>query len=111
MTRRPEALRGELLPIDTPVLRQCLTLYTHGANGCIGGTLQAATQPTRRPVMSRQWIRRLTLPTTAVLAAVVVPGQAQAAPYCGLAWGSQPEARAGSAPAGATLDNVRAGRH
>jgi hypothetical protein len=61
--------------------------------------------------MSRQWIRRLTLTTTAVLAAVVVPGHAQAAPYCGLTWGSQPEARAATAPAGATLDDVRAGRH
>ncbi len=61
--------------------------------------------------MSRQWIRRLTLTTTAVLAAVLVPGPAQAAPYCGLTWGSQPEVGAGSAPAGATLDDVRAGRH
>ncbi len=61
--------------------------------------------------MSRLRIRRLTLITTAALAAVLVPGPAQAAPYCGLSWGSLPEVGAGTAPAGATLDDVRAGRH
>ena len=61
--------------------------------------------------MSRQWIRRLTLTAAVALAATAVPATAQAAPYCGLTWGSLPEARAGMAPAGATLDDVRAGRH
>lgn len=61
--------------------------------------------------MSRQWIRRLTLTAAVALAATAVPATAQAAPYCGLTWGSQPETRAAYAPAGATLDDVRAGRH
>jgi len=61
--------------------------------------------------MRRHRISRLTLTATAVLATVLVPATAQAAPYCGLAWGSQPEVGAGSAPAGVALDDVRAGRH
>jgi len=61
--------------------------------------------------MSRQWIRRLTLTAAVALAATAVPATAQAAPYCGLTWGSQPELRAGNAPMGATVDTLRAGRH
>lgn len=61
--------------------------------------------------MSRPPIRRLTLILAAVLTAALAPATAQAAPYCGLAWGSLPETGAGASPAGATIDDVRAGRH
>ncbi len=61
--------------------------------------------------MTPQRIRRILISGTAVLATVVLAPPAQAAPYCGLTWGSQPEAGAGAAPAGAALDEVRAGRH
>ncbi|MDT0275676.1 AMIN-like domain-containing (lipo)protein [Blastococcus goldschmidtiae] len=62
--------------------------------------------------MRRHRIRRLTLTLTMVLAAVAVPGTAQAAPYCGLVWGSQPEVGAGAAPADTDMVmGVRSGRH
>jgi hypothetical protein len=61
--------------------------------------------------MTRQRIRRILLTGTAVLATALVPTPAQAAPYCGQTWGSQPEVGAGAAPADATLEGVRAGRH
>ena len=59
--------------------------------------------------MSRQWIRRLTLTATVALAATALPATAQAAPYCGLAWGSQPEVSTG-ADTDMVMD-VRSGRH
>ena len=59
--------------------------------------------------MSRQWIRRLTLTATVALAATALPSAAQAAPYCGLAWGSQPEVSTG-ADTDMVMD-VRSGRH
>jgi hypothetical protein len=59
--------------------------------------------------MSRQWIRRLTLTATVALAATALPATAQAAPYCGLAWGSTPEVSTG-ADTDMVFD-VRSGRH
>ncbi|MCQ9164732.1 hypothetical protein [Arthrobacter sp. STN4] len=40
---------------------------------------------------------------------VVAPGQAQAAPYCGITWGSL--AKSAGATSSAPIANVRAGRH
>ncbi|SDF26357.1 hypothetical protein SAMN05660662_1612 [Blastococcus aurantiacus] len=60
--------------------------------------------------MSRHWIRRLTLTATVALAASALPATAQAAPYCGLAWGSLPEVGAGAADTDMVVD-VRSGRH
>ena len=59
--------------------------------------------------MSRQWIRRLTLTAAMALAATALPATAQAAPYCGLAWGSLPEVSTG-ADTDMVMD-VRSGRH
>jgi hypothetical protein len=59
--------------------------------------------------MSRRWIRRLTLTATMALAATVLPATAQAAPSCGLAWGSLPEVSTG-ADTDMVMD-VRSGRH
>lgn len=62
--------------------------------------------------MSRHWIRRLTLTATVALAASVLPATAQAAPYCGLAWGSLPETgRGGAATDPDVVTDVRSGRH
>ncbi|SDF11142.1 hypothetical protein SAMN05660485_02562 [Blastococcus fimeti] len=61
--------------------------------------------------MTRQRIRRTLLTLTAVVATAVLATPAEAAPYCGITWGSQPEVGAGAAPAGAALQDVRAGRH
>ena len=59
--------------------------------------------------MSRRSIRRLTLTATLALGATALPATAQAAPYCGLAWGSQPEVSTG-ADTDMVMD-VRSGRH
>lgn len=61
--------------------------------------------------MTRQRTHRIALTLTAALATALLTTPAQAAPYCGQWWGSLPEAGEGAAPAGATLDNVRVGRH
>lgn len=62
--------------------------------------------------MRRHRIRRLALTLTAVLAAVFVPATAQAAPYCGLVWGSLSEVGAGATPADTDMvHGVRSGRH
>jgi hypothetical protein len=60
--------------------------------------------------MSRQWIRRLTLTATVAIAATALPATAQAAPYCGLAWGSLPEVSTGADDTDMVVD-VRSGRH
>ena len=60
--------------------------------------------------MSRPWIRRLTLTAAVALAATALPATAQAAPYCGIAWGSTPEVGTGAADTDMVMD-VRSGRH
>ena len=58
--------------------------------------------------MNRSPVRLLVLAVTTIAAlALTVP--AQAAPYCGITWGSLPETR--SAGDTETLNGVRAGRH
>ena len=58
--------------------------------------------------MNRIPVRLLVLAAT-TLAVLTLTAPAQAAPYCGIAWGSQPEASwAGDAE---RLNDVRAGRH
>jgi hypothetical protein len=59
--------------------------------------------------MNRSPLRLFVLALTTVLAALVVPGTAQAAPYCGITWGSLP--RVHSAPDTEMINDVRAGRH
>jgi hypothetical protein len=54
-------------------------------------------------------IRLLVLATATALAAVVVTAPAQAAPYCGIAWGSL--AKAQTATDREMVNDVRAGRH
>ena len=62
--------------------------------------------------MTRNPIRLLVLTLAAALAAVVVPATAQAAPYCGITWGSLAKQAGNSAPslAGSELTAVRAGQ-
>jgi hypothetical protein len=60
--------------------------------------------------MARTSIRLLVLALTTALAALVLSAPAQAAaPYCGIAWGSQPKDRAAADTERVT--DVRAGRH
>ncbi|UOX99740.1 AMIN-like domain-containing (lipo)protein [Blastococcus sp. PRF04-17] len=63
--------------------------------------------------MSRTPLRLLVLALAAALAAVVLPATAQAAPYCGITWGSGAKQAGSSAPAirGTELTAVRAGQH
>lgn len=63
--------------------------------------------------MIRTPLRLFVLLLTGALAALVLPATAQAAPYCGITWGSTAEQAGNSAPArmGAELSDVRAGRH
>ena len=61
--------------------------------------------------MNRIPVRLSILTLTTALAALVLPGSAQAAPYCGITWGSTAKART-AVPADAEMINgVRAGRH
>ena len=62
--------------------------------------------------MSRP-IRLLVLALTSAIVAVVLPAQAQAAPYCGITWGSLAKQAGNSAPSlrGSELAGVRAGQH
>lgn len=63
--------------------------------------------------MSRTPIRLLVLILASALAAVVLPATAQAAPYCGITWGSLAK-HVGSADPGSSGDELRrarAGRH
>jgi hypothetical protein len=57
----------------------------------------------------RKWLALLTVLVAAAAIGLVAPAAANASPYCGIRWGSLPEANSeeGRAP----LVNVRAGRH
>lgn len=59
--------------------------------------------------MTRKLLRLLTVAATVATAAVVAPAPAQAAPYCGLTWGSLPEAS--TASDSEVVTGVRAGQH
>jgi hypothetical protein len=63
--------------------------------------------------MTRTSLRLFVLALAATLAALVLPGTAQAAPYCGITWGSLVKQAGNSAPAlrGSELTGVRAGQH
>ena len=59
--------------------------------------------------MNRSLLRLFVLALTTALAALVLPGTAQAAPYCGLTWGSLPKVHDASDTE--MINDVRAGRH
>ena len=59
--------------------------------------------------MTRTPIRLLVLTLASALAAVVLPATAQAAPYCGITWGST--AKAHDASDREMVNGIRAGRH
>ena len=63
--------------------------------------------------MKRTPVRLLVLALIAAVAAVALPATAQAAPYCGITWGSLAKHAGNSAPAlpGSELAAVRAGQH
>jgi hypothetical protein len=63
--------------------------------------------------MSRTPFRLLVLALTTAIAAFVLPATAQAAPYCGITWGSLAKQAGNSAPSlpGSELTAVRAGQH
>lgn len=63
--------------------------------------------------MNRNLLRLFVLALTAALAALVLPATAQAAPYCGITWGSLAKHAGNSAPgtAGSSVTDVRSGRH
>jgi hypothetical protein len=58
-------------------------------------------------------LRLLVVALTAASAAFVLPATAQAAPYCGITWGSLPKQAGNSAPSlrGSELSAVRGGQH
>ncbi len=59
--------------------------------------------------MNRTPVRLSILTLTTALTALVLPGSAQAAPYCGITWGST--AKTSTAIDTEKLNDVRAGRH
>ena len=59
--------------------------------------------------MTRTPIRLLVLTVASALAAVVLPATAQAAPYCGITWGST--AKTHAAHDREMVNGIRAGRH
>jgi hypothetical protein len=59
--------------------------------------------------MNRSLLRLFVVALTTVLAALVLPGTAQAAPYCGITWGSLPKVH--NASDTDMINDVRAGRH
>ena len=63
--------------------------------------------------MIRTPLRLFVLALTAALAALVLPGTAQAAPFCGITWGSLPKEAGGNQPSFETteLAGVRTGQH
>lgn len=63
--------------------------------------------------MNRTPLRLFVLALAAALAALVFPSTAQAAPYCGITWGSLPKQAGNHAPAlgGTELTGVRAGQY
>src|SRR3712207_6689600 len=60
-------------------------------------------------IMSRTPLRLLLLAVVSALVAVVLPASAQAAPYCGISWGSL--AKSADVPSRNLVLDVRAGRH
>lgn len=58
---------------------------------------------------SRSLLRLFVLALTTALAALVLPATAQAAPYCGITWGSLPKVH--SAADTEMINDVRSGRH
>jgi hypothetical protein len=60
--------------------------------------------------MTRTPFRLLVLALTAAIAAFVLPGTAQAAPFCGITWGSLAK-HGGSSMGSGEITNVRAGQH
>ncbi|MGY1805430.1 hypothetical protein ACI78T_19270 [Blastococcus sp. SYSU D00922] len=60
--------------------------------------------------MTRKLLRLLAVTAAVATAAVVAPAPAQAAPYCGITWGSLPKAST-SASDTDVVNGVRAGRH
>src|SRR4051812_34792330 len=63
--------------------------------------------------MSRSPLRLLVVALTTAIAAFVLPATAQAAPYCGITWGSLAKQAGNSAPSleGSEVGAVRAGQH
>lgn len=59
--------------------------------------------------MNKKWMRWVALAATALGLGLIAPTSAQAAPYCGITWGSLPKEAGGYSTA--PLTNVRAGRH
>src|SRR5687768_195199 len=59
--------------------------------------------------MSRTPVRLFILTLTTMLIALVLPAAAQAAPYCGITWGST--AKAHTAADAEMVNGVRSGRH
>jgi hypothetical protein len=59
--------------------------------------------------MNRSLPRLFVLALTTALAVLVLPATAQAAPYCGITWGSLPKAH--SAPDTEMINDIRSGRH
>ncbi len=59
--------------------------------------------------MNRTPVRLFILTLTTALAALVLPGSAQAAPYCGITWGSTPKTQDRFDLE--AVNDVRAGRH
>lgn len=57
----------------------------------------------------KSWLKGIAVTATVAVIAVVAPSTAQAAPYCGITWGSLDKS-AGTASSD-PLANVRAGRH
>ena len=57
----------------------------------------------------RKWLAMLTAMLAATTVGLVVPAAATSQPYCGIRWGSLPEAH--NEMSQAPLVNVRAGRH
>jgi hypothetical protein len=61
--------------------------------------------------MIRSSFRRLAVVGSALVATAAVAAPAQAAPYCGLTWGSTAETRSDADPTDSFVDDVRSGRH
>jgi hypothetical protein len=62
-------------------------------------------------IMTRTPLRLLLLTVVSALVAVVLPASAQAAPYCGITWGSLAKAHHPAEGDAEVINDVRAGRH
>src|SRR3954471_3550598 len=107
---------GGISPNDTPrfVFDHKLHLwYWHGVSADPSSHTTTCGARHRRPAMTRTSLRLFVLALAAALAALVLPGTAQAAPYCGITWGSLAKQAGNSAAAlpGTELTAVRAGQH